>query len=83
MVLIGYQDGQTAQSRISPMDLWAFLPAQQVSAVTDIANDLDTLCLKAPYKYDALFSWNYEITPGGVGAGNRDIKFRSADFKTP
>ena len=83
MVLIGYEEHHIVQSRISPMDLWAFLPSQQVSDGPDIAADPDTLCLKGDYKYDALFAWNSEVTPGTIGWGNHDIKFRNADFKTP
>ncbi len=77
VVLIGYENNGVVQSRISPKDLWAFLPEQQVSA-DDMARDPDTLCLEEPYNYDALFAWSFE-----VDEDNWDIKFRNADFETP
>ena len=78
MVLIGYQANGITCSEISPKNLWAFLPAQQVSAENDVTRDPDTLCLESPYLYDAMFGWSYKVT-----ADNGDIKFRNADFKTP
>jgi hypothetical protein len=78
LVLAGYETGGVAISRISPMDLWAFLPAQQVSAEEDVARDPDTLCMATPYLYDALFAWSFE-----AAEDDWDIKFRNADFETP
>ena len=83
VVLVGYEVDSTVKSAISPMDLWQFLPAVQVSADGDICHDPDTLCMASPYNFDALFTWNYEITPGTIGYGDHDILFRNADFKTP
>ena len=77
-VLIGYQVGDKVYSQISPKNLWAFLPAQQVSAVGDVTRDADTLCLEPPYNYDSLFAWSFKVVDT-----NWDIKFRNADFKTP
>jgi hypothetical protein len=73
------------QSQISPLDLWAFLPPQQVSAIEEIAADPDTMCIKHnfEYAYDALFTWNFEVVPGAIGFGDHDIALRNADFKTP
>jgi len=78
LVLIGYQTGDIVYSQVSPKDLWAFLPTQLVSADGDVTRDPDTLCLAAPYLYDALFAWSFE-----VDEDNWDIKFRNADFETP
>jgi hypothetical protein len=83
MVLIGYELNHVVHSQISPMDLWAFLPEQPVTNGDDICHDPDTMCMRAPYTYDALFTWNYEVVPGTVGWGDHDIRFRNADFKTP
>jgi hypothetical protein len=83
MVLIGYENGGAIYSIISPKDLWAFLPVQSVSSGTVPEREPDVLCLKAPYTFDALFTWSFEVTPGDPGIGNHDIKFRNGDFKTP
>jgi hypothetical protein len=83
VVLTGYEKDGVTMSAISPMDMWAFLPAVQVSADGDITRDPDTLCMADPYTYDALIVWSYEVTPGALGVGNYDIKFRNGDFKTP
>jgi hypothetical protein len=83
VLLVGYEKDGVTISDISPMDLWAFLPAVQVSADGDITRDPDTLCTAPPYKYDAMFTWAFEVTPGALGVGNYDIKFRNANFKTP
>ena len=78
LVLIGYESDGVVFSGISPMNLWAFLPARQVSAAGDDTRDPDTLCLEAPYVYDSLFAWSFM-----VDEDNWDIKFRNADFQTP
>jgi len=78
MVVIGYETNDVTYSEISPKDLWAFLPAQQVSAEGDATKDPDTLCLESPYSYDALFVWCFE-----VDSDNWDVKFRNGDFETP
>jgi hypothetical protein len=83
MVLIGYENNGVIQSRISPKDLWAFLPEQQVNTGSAPTQEPDVLCLQAPYTFDALFTWSFEVTPGDLGVGDHDIKFRNADFKTP
>lgn len=78
LVLTGYENGGVVYSQISPKDLWAFLPPQQVSADGDTTRDPDTLCMAPPYIYDALFAWCFQVSDE-----NWDIKFRNADFKTP
>jgi len=83
MVLIGYENNGVIQSCISPKDLWAFLPEQEVDTGVVTAQEPDVLCPKAPYTFDALFTWSFEVTPGDLGIGDHDIKFRNADFKTP
>jgi hypothetical protein len=83
MVLIGYENNGVIQSQISPKDLWAFLPEHQVSTETVPTQEPDVLCPKSPYTFDALFTWSFEVTPGDLGVGDHDIKFRNADFKTP
>jgi hypothetical protein len=83
MVLIGYENNGAIQSRISPKDLWAFLPKQQVNTGTVPTQEPDVLCLQAPCTFDSLFAWSFEVTPGDIGVGDHDIMFRNADFKTP
>jgi hypothetical protein len=83
MVLVGYENGGALQSKICPLDLWQFLPAQPVNTGTAPIKQPDVFCMTTPYSYDALFTWAFEVTPGDPGLGNRDIMFRNADFKAP
>jgi len=82
-VLVGYEIDGIVSSQISPKDLWAFLPEDQVSAVGDTTRDPDVMCMETPYEYDALFAWAFEVTPGDLGLGNWDVKFINGDFTTP
>ncbi len=83
MVLIGYENNGVIESRISPKNLWAFLPEQQLNTGTVPAREPDVLCPQAPYTFDALFAWSFEVTPGELGVGDHDIMFRNGDFETP
>ncbi|HDS30280.1 MAG TPA: hypothetical protein ENN67_04465 [Firmicutes bacterium] len=83
VVLIGYEINGVINSQISPKDLWAFLPADQVNTGSALTRHPDNLCMKSPYQYDALFAWHFEVTPGELGVGNWDTMFRNGDFKTP
>jgi hypothetical protein len=44
---------------------------------------IDVLCPKAPYGFDAVFAWSFEITAVDLGVGDHDIMLRNADFVTP
>jgi hypothetical protein len=83
MVLIGYENNGVIQSQISPKDLWAFLPPEQVNTSSVPMIDPDVLCPKAPYGFDAVFAWSFEVTAGDLGVGDHDVVLRNADFATP
>jgi hypothetical protein len=78
VALVSWNNGDNTESALSPLDLMAFLPLQQVNTAGDVAQMQDSMCMNqtAGYLYDVLFAYTTVDTKQRVAAEH-------ADFKTP
>ncbi len=76
---VAWETGDAVGSALSPLDLLAFLPEQDVSATGVIVQDPDVMCIDDTweYTYDVLFAYSWD------DAGDWDCAIRHADFETP
>jgi hypothetical protein len=77
VAVVGWENSDKCSAALSPMDLMAFLPLQDVSLTGVQIMDPDVMCPGMSYVYDVLFAWSWN------NAGNQDIALRNADFKIP
>jgi len=79
VAVVGWETNDACGSALSPLDLAAFLPEQDVSESGVMIQDPDVVCIDGTmgYQYDVMFAYSWS------DAGNWDIALRHADFETP
>ncbi len=79
VAVVGWEVNGEVGSALSPLDLMAFLPEQDVSDTGVNCLSPDVMCLTSTmgYQFDVLFSYTIE------DGTNWDITINNADFETP
>ncbi len=79
VAVVGWSNQDEVGSALSPLDLMAFLPSQQVSDEGTETRDPDVMCISDQfgYDYDVLFAYSWN------NSGDWDCAINNADFETP
>jgi hypothetical protein len=77
VAMVCWEESSTERAALSPLDLLAFLPYEQISGSGATVQQPDGMCMNGAYTYDLLFAYSYN------DAGNWDIGLNHADFVTP
>ena len=79
VAVVCWEESNTHLSALSPLDMMAFLPVEQISDDGATIQQPDGMCMDDAYGYvyDILFASSYN------DAGNWDIAINHADFETP
>jgi hypothetical protein len=81
VAVVAWETGGTTSASLSPLDLMAFLPVQDVSASGVTTQDPDVMALTGTYQFGAIFAYSWDNTTGPNP--NWEIELRHADFETP
>ncbi|MCX6646070.1 MAG: hypothetical protein NTY09_06910 [bacterium] len=77
VAMVCWEESSTERAALSPLDVLAFLPYEQISDNGATIQQPDGMCMSGAYIYDILFAYSYN------DAGNWDIGINHADFITP
>ncbi len=78
VAMVTWENDNSIGSALSPLDLAAFLPVQDVSSQGANTRSPDGMCISGSfgYSYDTIITWSQQNS-------SQDIVVRNADFETP